>query len=134
MRRIARVSLCFLAIVLSWAAAAAPLPSADFVVERFLARAKASAAEEARQMLVYRRTTVIEDLASKDEKERRRVREHAVTNRAGVIRARLVRIDNRDPSEAEVASDARKEGDARKETTRRRRGPDFVDEALLRKF
>lgn len=134
MRRAARIRLCFLGIALSWAVAAAPLPSADFVVERFLARAKASAAEEARQMMVYRRTTVIEDLAAKDEKERRRVREHAVTNQAGVIRARLVRIDDREPSEAEVASDARKEGDARKETTRRRRGPDFVDEALLRKF
>lgn len=136
MRRAAWFRPWLVGIALSWVATllAAPLPSTEVVVDRFLARAKAAAAEEARQTLVYRRTTVIEDLAAKDAKDRRRVREHAVTNRAGVVRARLVRIDDREPSDAEVASDARKEGDARKETTRRRRGPDFVDEALLRKF
>jgi hypothetical protein len=136
MRRAACFWSWFVGTALSWAVAAAdaPRPSADAIIERFLARAKAAAAEEARLEMTYRRTTVIEDLSSKDERQRRRVREHAVTNRAGVIRARLVRIDDREPSESEVASDARKEGDARKETTRRRRGPDFVDEALVRQF
>ena len=104
------------------------------IIERLVARARAAAAEEARQVLVYRRTTCIEDLASKDEKERKRVREHAVTNMAGVVKARLVRIDDREPTEEEVASDSRKEGDARKETSRRRRGPDFLDEGLIRRF
>lgn len=109
-------------------------PSAEAIIDRFAARARAAAADEGRQVMVYRRTTRIEDLKSKDAKERMQMREHAVTNKAGVVRARLVRIDDREPSEAEVAADARKEGDARKETTRRRRGPDFVDEALIRKF
>jgi hypothetical protein len=111
-----------------------PETGAEEEAETVLRAPEAAAAEEARLEMTYRRTTVIEDLSSKDERQRRRVREHAVTNRAGVIRARLVRIDDREPSESEVASDARKEGDARKETTRRRRGPDFVDEALVRQF
>jgi hypothetical protein len=112
----------------------ATAPSAPEIIERFLARARAAADEEARQMVVYRRTTRIEDVGSKEEKARSRVREHAVTNKAGVVHARLVRIDDREPTEAEVASDWRKEGDARKETTRRRRGPDFVDESMIRRF
>lgn len=110
------------------------LPKASEIIDRLLARARAAAAEEARQVMVYRRTTVIEDLTTSDARERRRIREHAVTNAAGVVRAKLVRIDGRPPSDDEVTADSRKEGDARKEATRRRRGPDFVDEALLRKF
>lgn len=123
-------------LAMAWARAGGVggTPPADVIVERFAARARAAAADEGRQVMVYRRTTLIEDLEAKDARERRRMREHAVTNAAGVVRARLVRIDDREPSEAEVAADARKEGDARKEATRRRRGPDFVDEALIRKF
>ena len=123
-----------LAASLALADDVAGLPSAEAVIERFAARARAAAADEGRQVMVYRRTTLIEDLEAKDARERRQMREHAVTNKAGVVRARLVRIDDREPSDAEVAADARKEGDARRETTRRRRGPDFVDEALIRKF
>jgi len=115
-------------------AASTAVPDVEEILRRFLARAREAAEMEAGQEICYLRTTRVEQLTEDGTVRETRVKEHAVTNRAGVIRARLVRVDSQDPSERELESDRKGDSEARKESGRRRRGPDFLDEALVRRF
>lgn len=130
-------TLALLLMVLPSAAllAASPAPpSVDEIVERFLRQARAAADTEAQQEISYHRRTRIEELAADGAVEQSRSKEHAVTNRAGVIRAVLVKVDDRDPSDRETRSDRKTDSEARRESGRRRNGPDFLDEGLVRRF
>lgn len=109
-------------------------PSVDEIIERFLRQAQVAADAEARHEISYHRRTRIEELADDGAVEQTRSKEHAVTNRAGVIRAVLVKVDDRDPSEREARSDRKTDSEARRESGRRRNGPDFLDEGLVRRF
>jgi hypothetical protein len=109
-------------------------PSAGEIMDRFLRRAREAAEVEARHVLTYRRVTRVEDLDATGAASACTTKEHSVTNAAGRVRAVLVRVDDRAPSESEVSADARRENDARRETGRRRRGPDFIDAGLVRRF
>ncbi len=130
-------SLAWVLLVLSSAAclAASPTPpSVDEIIERFLHQARTAADAEAQHEISYHRRTRIEELAADGAVEQTRSKEHAVTNRAGVIRAVLVKVDDRDPSDREARSDRKTDAEARRESGRRRNGPDFLDEGLVRRF
>jgi hypothetical protein len=109
-------------------------PDAETIIQRFIARAKAAAEVEARQMISYQRRTRIEELDDDDSVKETRSKEYAVTNRAGLVQTVLIKVNDRPPSDDELKSDRRTESDARRESGRRRRGPDFLDEALVRRF
>jgi hypothetical protein len=115
-------------------AIAGETPDAETIIQRFIARAKAAAEIEARQMISYQRRTRIEELGDDDSVKETRSKEYAVTNRAGLVQTVLIKVNDRPPSDDEMKSDRRTESDARRESGRRRRGPDFLDEALVRRF
>ena len=123
--------------ILLWAplaAVAGETPDAEAIIQRFIARAKAAAEVEAHQTISYQRRTRIEELDDDGSVKETRSKEYAVTNRAGLVQAVLVKVNDRPPSDEELKSDRRTESEARRESGRRRRGPDFLDEALVRRF
>lgn len=109
-------------------------PAVDQIIDRFLQQARAAAEIEARQEISYHRRTRIDELADDGAVRQTRSKEHAVTNRAGVIRAVLVKVDDREPSDRESRADHKTDSEARRESGRRRNGPDFLDESLVRRF
>lgn len=132
---LARILALFLLLVPGASFAANPAtPSVDEIIERFLRQARAAADTEAQHEISYHRRTRIEELADDGAVQQTRSKEHAVTNRAGVIRAVLVKVDERAPSDRESRSDRKTDTDARRESGRRRNGPDFLDEGLVRRF
>ena len=110
------------------------VPDVEEILRRFLARAREAAEVEARQEICYLRKTRVEQLTEDGTVRETRSKEHSVTNRAGVIHAWLVKVDNQEPTERDLSSDRRGDSEARKESGRRRKGPDFLDEALVRRF
>jgi len=110
------------------------VPDVDEILRRFLARAREAAEVESRQEICYLRKTRVEQLTEDGTVRETRSKEYAITNRAGVVRAWLVKVDDQEPSERELNSDRKGDSEARKEVGRRRKGPDFLDEALVRRF
>ncbi len=118
------------------AADPADLP-ADEIIRRLIARGREVADLQPSRGLAYTRRTVIEELDDHSAVLERKTREHAVTNLAGVTRAVLVRLDDREPSTRESRADEKRENENQRDTSHRRGrrgGPDFLDEALVRRF
>jgi hypothetical protein len=113
-------------------------PSVEEILERMLERARTSAERQQGIGFAYTRRTVIEELDDREIVRERKTREHAVTNLAGVARAVLVRLDEREPTGREHRTDQQRESENQRETRNRRGrragGPDFLDESLLRRF
>jgi hypothetical protein len=109
----------------------AGVPDVEEILQRFLGTARSAAEREASQELVYVRRSVFEHLRSDGSVEERRSKEHCVTNCAGIVRAILIRFNDRDPTPDEVLSDQQKESEGRREFSRRRQGPDFLDANLI---
>ena len=134
-----RLSLWTGLLLLGWVLRAgdrAPL-SAGEVISRLIARGREVAELQPTRGLAYTRRTVIEELDDRSEVRDRKTREHSVTNLAGVTRAVLLKLDDREPSAREARADEKRENDNQRDTSRRRgrkSGPDFLDEALVRRF
>lgn len=104
------------------------------IIQRFLETAKASAEREAVHELIYLRRSVFEHLNGDGTVEKRRSKEHWVTNSAGAVRAELIRVNDRKPTTGEILSDQKHESEGRRQLSRRSRGPDFLDARLLGRF
>lgn len=114
-----------------------PHPTAAEVVDRLVERSRASAELQRTRGYAYTRKTVVEELGDRAEVVERRTREHAVTNLGGLTRSLLLRLDGREPSGKELQADLEREADHRRSASARRgrrSGPDFLDEALVRRF
>ncbi len=104
------------------------------IIQRFLETARASADREATQELVYVRRAIFEHLKADGSVEKRRSKEHSVTNCAGVIQTQLVRVNDRPPTHTEINADQKDESEGRRQFSRRSSGPDFLDAGLVNRF
>lgn len=107
---------------------------ADAILRRFLERAREAAGLEAGCEVTYRRRTRIDELQRNGAVKESQTRLHSVTNRGGRVRAVLVKVGDRDVSSQEALSDRKLASDARRESGRRRSGPDYLDAELVNRF
>ncbi len=112
------------------------LLSADEIIERLIRRTEQSANATNGIVYAWRRRTVIEDLDSKGKVEERRTKDHSVVGNAGLQKATLVRVNDKDLGDRERDREQRREADNREKYSRRsdRRGSVEIDETLIRKF
>lgn len=111
-------------------------PPVDLVIERMVERSRVGSREDNGLHLVWRRHTVVEDLDSRGQVEKRRTKEHEVVARGSVQDARLVKVDGREIPEKELRREGDRERENRSRYTQRggRKGNLELDEALIRRF
>lgn len=118
---------------------APPSLSADEVIRRFLERSATTTNRLAAQHHVCVRRTVTEELGDDGKVKERQTKEQAIELRGEEQRIRLLKLDDRAPTAEETARELAKEAEQRKRFAERKdkprsRGPDFVDEKLIRRF
>lgn len=120
------------------ASGSAPLPSAEAVVERVLARAKALQSEAAPKRYVYSKISVMEELGSKDEVRSKRVKEYEVTLAGGVTRLKLLKVDGKRVNDRDVKAlevkERKERGEDPEAAPKPRRSSAFITEELVRRF
>ena len=122
--------------------AAAEVPSsstADEIIARFLERCRTTPDRLAAQHHVCVLRTVTEELARDGAVKERKTKEQAVELRGEEQLVRLLRLDDRTPTARESERELAKETEQRQRYAERKdkargRGPDFVDEKLVRRF
>ena len=129
-----------LGLTLPVAAQVAPLSlSADEVIGRFLERSRTTTNRLAAQHHICVRRTVMEELADDGTVKERKTKEQSVELRGEHQRIRLLKLDDRAPTADEKRRELEHEAEQKKTFTERKdkprsRGPDFVDEKLIRRF
>lgn len=116
-----------------------PLLPADEIIRRFLDRCQTTTNRLAAQCHACVRRTVIEELGGDGVVKERKTREHAVELRGESPAVKLLKLDGRAPTDREAKREATKEAElkqryAERKDKARERGPDFVDEKLVRRF
>jgi hypothetical protein len=132
------VACAVMSVVMAVTGAAATA-SADEIISRMIARSKEQAEHPENKCFVCRRVTVIETLDSDGEVTERKTKEHRVASTNGVETARVVKIDGEEPEVREARKEEHKERENREKYVRpsaakKRRGPEAVDESLIRRF
>ena len=117
----------------------APSLSADEIIRRFLERSATTTNRLAAQHHICIRRTVTEEFADDGTVKERQTKEQTVELRGEEQRIRLLKLDDRAPTADETARELAKEAEQRKRFAERKdkprsRGPDFVDEKLIRRF
>lgn len=113
-----------------------PAPAVDSIIERMVERSRVGFGDNNGLHHTWRRLTVVEELDSRGNVEKRKTKEHQVVGRGSVQEARLVKVDGREIPEKEL----RREGDRERENRSRyaqrggRKGNLELDEALIRRF
>lgn len=118
---------------------AADQVTAEEIIDRVIARSKERSEQAENHCYVCRRMTVIETLDGDGDVTERKTKEHRVAYTNGVETARLVKIDDQEPEVRNARKEERKEREnrekyARPAAAKKRRGPDAVDESLIRRF
>lgn len=131
-------------VLMAWATALAPVavgadPSAEEVVRAMVDRLKSAPELHQGKAHVCRRLTVIETLEADGRISERKTKEYRVAVTNGVETVRLVRIDDREPPQADARSEERRDREARERygktsAVKKRRGMEVVDESLIRRF
>lgn len=117
----------------------APTWSADEVIRHFLERCLTTTNRIAAQHHGCVRHTVIEELNAEGAVKKRKTRDQAVEMQGERQVLKLLKLDDRSPSERESRQELEKETELKQRYAERRdkarpQGPDFVDEKLVRKF
>ena len=120
-------------------AEAGPRPSADDIIARFLERCRTTPERLAAQHHACVRRTVREELGSDGQVKERKTKEHTVELHGEEQRVRLLKLGERAPTDGEHDRERAKETEERRRFAERKdkareRGPDFVDEKLVRRF
>jgi hypothetical protein len=122
----------------STAAEATPAtpPPVDIVIERMVERSRVGFGDNNGLHHTWRRFTVVEELDSRGQVEKRKTKEHQVVGRGSVQEARLVKVDGREIPEKELRREGDRERDNRSRYAQRggRKGNLELDEALIRRF
>jgi hypothetical protein len=113
-------------------------PTADDIIARLCGRLRETATQPPASGYECRRETVIEELGSRGQVTERKTKEHHVICEAGATAAKLQRLNGRIPSPREARADEQRDEENRRQYAERRpapgRTPDFLDDALVRRF
>ncbi len=119
--------------------AEAPALTADQVIERLLERSRSTPERIAAQCHGCVRFSVIEERDSHGEIKERVSREFAVEMHGAHQQLRILRLNERAPSEKEAKREIEHEAEVRKDYSERKgrksaKGPDFLDEGILCRY
>ena len=111
-------------------------PSVEQIVEKMISRSQEGQSQTNGLQHAWRRISVVEELGSDGEIEKRKTKEYTVIGRGEVQAATLVKIDGRNATEREAAKEQQKEGENQDRYTRRdgRRLGFELDEKLVHQF
>ncbi len=131
----------FLALCLAGrcrAAESSPL-TADQVIEKLLERSRSTPDRIAAQCHGCTRVSLIEERDSRGEIKERVSREFEVELHGARQQLRLLRLNDRAPTEKEAKKELEKEAEVRKDYSERKgrgraKGPDFLDEGILLRY
>jgi hypothetical protein len=133
--------ILFLALSLAercLAAESSPL-TADQVIEKLLERSRSTPDRIAAQCHGCTRVSLIEERDSRGEIKERVSREFEVELHGARQQLRLLRLNDRAPTEKEAKKELEKEAEVRKDYSERKgrgraKGPDFLDEGILLRY
>lgn len=140
MQMVWRISIMgWIALVLCARAGNLPPLTADEVVQRLLERSRSTPDRIAAQCHRCIRCSLIEERDSHGNIEERVSREFAVELHGAQQQVRLLRLNDRAPTERETKRELEHEAEMRKDYSERKnksrsKGPDFLDEGILNRY